>query len=255
VQVGLASIRPGTGELVALVGGNDFLASQQNWATLKAPPGQLLRPFAIAAGLSDRTTSFDVPTSVNKAYFRLVDSRRGHLVSTAAENAGVPPIPPADRPAPGLGPDALASPVDLATAYSTFVADGRRVPAHVIKEVRDSRGKLLWTATKHPGLKPVQAFPPETARLTSKLIGEGKATTVNGLSIEKRRLNTKCRCRTQKGPQPLAAWHVGIAPELSTAVVYRAGPQGESALPPKIAAQWPTLTWAAYTGGPIPAGR
>ncbi|GAB2575676.1 transglycosylase domain-containing protein [Kribbella endophytica] len=258
VQVGLASIRPGTGELAALVGGNDFLKSQQNWATLKAPPGQLLRPFAIAAGLSDRTGPFDVRSSggsVNKAYFQLVDSKRGHLVSTAAENAGIPSIPPADRPAPGLGPDALASPVDLATAYSTFVADGRRVPAHVIKEVRDSRGKVLWTAAKHPGLKPVQAFTSEVAGLTSKLVGEGRSTTVNGLSIEKRRLNSKCRCRAQKGLQPLASWYVGFTPELSTAVVYRAGPQGESALPAKGAEQWPTLTWAAYAGGPIPAGR
>jgi membrane peptidoglycan carboxypeptidase len=258
LQVGLASIRPGTGEIAALVGGNDFLKSQLNWAMLKAPPGQLLRPFAIAAGLGDRTGPFDVPSSersVNKAFFQLVDSRRGQLVSTAAENAGIPPIPPADRSAPGLGPDALASPVDLATAYSTFVADGRRVPAHVIKEVRDSRGKLLWTAAKHPGLKPVQAFTSEIAGLTSKLLGEGKATTVNGLSIEKRRLNAKCRCRAQKGLQPLAAWYVGFTPELSTAVVYRAGPQGESALAAKGADQWPTLTWAEYAGGPVPAGR
>ncbi len=255
LQVGLASIRPGTGEVAALVGGNDFLKSQLNWATRKAPPGQLLRPFAIAAGLTDRTGPFDVPSSgkaVNKAYFHLVDSKRGHLVSTAAENAGIPPIPPADRPAPGLGPDALASPVDLATAYSTFVADGRRVPAHVIKEVRDARGKILWTAAKH---KPVQAFPPEIARLTSKLIGESRATTVKGLSLEKRRLNTRCHCRAQKGLQPLASWHVGFTPELSTAIVYRAGPQGESALPAKGAEQWPTLTWATYLGGPIPAGR
>ncbi|GAB3839381.1 hypothetical protein GCM10028799_81310 [Kribbella italica] len=258
VQVGLASIRPGTGEVAALVGGNDFLESQRNWATLKAPPGQLLRPFAITAGLTDRSRPFDVPSSgnsVNKAFFRLVDARRGHLVSTAAENAGVPPIPPADRAAPGLGPDALASPVDLATAYSTFVADGRRVPAHVIKEVRDSRGKVLWSAAKHPGLKPVRAFPSEIAQLTGKVVGEGRATTATGLSIEKRRLNAKCRCRAQKGLQPLASWYVGFTPELSTAVVYRAGSQGESALPAKGADQWPVLTWAAYAGAPVPAGR
>jgi membrane peptidoglycan carboxypeptidase len=258
LQIGLASVRPGTGELAALVGGKDFLKSQQNWATRKAPPGSLLRPFTIPAGLTDRTGPFDVPsseTSLNKAFFQLVDSQRGHLVANAAENAGVPPIPPADRPAPGLGPDALASPTDLATAYSTFVADGRRVPAHVIKEVMDSRGKVLCAAAKHPGLKPVQAFAPEVAKLTSQIVSDGKAATVNGLSIEKRRLNAKCRCRSQKGLQPLAAWYVGFTPELSTAVVYRAGPEGESALPTKGPDQLPVLTWAAYLGGPITAGR
>ncbi|MGC4943558.1 transglycosylase domain-containing protein [Kribbella sp. DT2] len=257
LQVGLASVRPGTGEVAALVGGNDFLASQRNWATLEAPPGALLRPFAVAAGLGDRGGPFDVPSSegsLNKAFFRLVDSKRGHLVSTAAEHAGIPPIPAADRPAPGLGPDSLASPVDVATAYSTFTAGGRRVPAHVIKEVRDSRGRVLWTAAKHPGLKQVQAFAPEVAELTRQLVGEGRAATVNGLSIEKRRLNAKCRCRSQKGLQPLASWYVGFTPEMSTALVYRAGKEGESALPKNVD-KWPVQAWASYLGGAVPAGR
>ncbi|MEV6285633.1 transglycosylase domain-containing protein [Kribbella sp. NPDC051770] len=254
LKTGLASIRPGTGELVALVGGNDFLGSQVNWATRKAPPGTLLRPFTIAAGLDNRaaerrpegardTEPFEVPLSepaLNKAFFRLVDSRRGHLVSTAAEHAGIPPIPAADRPAPGLGPDALAAPVDLATAYSTFVAGGRRVPVHVIKEVRDSRGKVLWSAAKHPGLKPVQALAPEVAELTGRVVGSGRSAVVNGLSVEKRRLNAKCRCKAQKGLQPLAAWYVRISPDLATTVVYRAGKEGESAMP---GLEWPSATW------------
>jgi membrane peptidoglycan carboxypeptidase len=259
LQIGLASIRPGTGELVALVGGADFLKSQQNWATLKAPPGQLLRPFAVPAGFADRTRAFDVPyseTSLNKAFFQLVDSKRGQLIATAAEAAGIPRIPKADRAAPGLGPDALASPVDLAAAYSTFAAKGRRVPTHVIKEVRDARGKVLWSAAKQAGLRPVQAFPAEVAQLTSQIVGQSKATTVNGLSIEKRRLNAKCRCKKQKGLQPLASWQVGYTSDLSTAVVYRAGKQGESALPIDNAKLGPSITWAAYLGyGPVLAYR
>lgn len=227
LQVGLASIRPGTGEVAALVGGTDFLKSQQNWATTKAPPGSLLRPFAIPAAFGG---PFDPPyseASLSKLFFELVDSKQGHLIAEAAEAAGIPQLPTADRAAPGLGPDALASPLELAAAYSTFVAKGRRVPTHVIKEVRDARGKVLWSAAA----RPVQSFPAEMAQLTSQILGESRATTVKGLSIEKRRLNAKCRCRKQKGLQPLAAWQLTFNADLSTAVVYRAGKQGESALP------------------------
>ncbi|WP_405059240.1 penicillin-binding protein [Kribbella sp. NBC_01505] len=237
LQIGLASVRPGTGEVAALVGGTDFLKSQQNWATTKAPPGALLRPFAIPAALTDRTAPFDAPeseSSLNRAFFQLVDSKRGPLIASAAEAAGIPRIPKADRAAPGLGPDALASPLDLASAYGVFAASGRKVVPHVIKEVRDARGKLLWSAAKQKGLEPVQVYPAEVAQLTGKIVGGSKATTVNGLSIEKRQANRKCRCRDHRGQQPLASWQLDYSPDLSTAVVYRAGKEGGSALPPGL---------------------
>ncbi|TDD63416.1 penicillin-binding protein [Kribbella antibiotica] len=259
LQIGLASVRPATGEVAAVVGGADFLKSQLNWATTKAPPGALLRPFAIPAGLADRSGAFEVPSSegsLNRAFFQLVDSKRGPLIAAAAEAAGIPRIPPTDRQAPGLGPDALASPLDLASAYGVFAADGRKVTPHVIKEVRDAHGKLLWSAATQKGLEPAQVYPAAAAILTAKLVGGSKATTVNGLSIEKRKANLKCRCRANKGLQPLASWHVGYSSDLSTAIVYRAGKQGESALPLDNTKEGPTLTWFRYLGGlAVPALR
>nr|WP_238355814.1 transglycosylase domain-containing protein [Kribbella sandramycini] len=256
LQIGLASVRPGTGEVVALVGGADFLKSQRNWATTKAPPGALLRPFAIPAGLGTGAGELNSEVSLDRMFFELVDSRRGPLIAAAAEAAGIPRLPKADQLAPGLGPDALASPLDVASAYSVFAANGRRTAPHVVKEVRDARGKVLWSAAKHRGLPTVQVYPDKVAALTNELIGGGKATTVSGLSIEKRQANAKCRCRRSKGSELFASWHVGYSGDLSTAVVHRAGDQGGSALPGGGAKLGATLTWAQYLGlWKVPAVR
>jgi membrane peptidoglycan carboxypeptidase len=254
LHVGLASVRPGTGELVAMVGGPNFLKSQRNWATTKAPPGTLLRPFVLAAGLADHGRPFALSESsagLDRAYFDLVDSGRGPLIAKAAEAAGIPPIPAVDRGSPGLGPDALASPVDLAAAYSTFAADGLRVPTHVIKEVRDSRGKLLWSAGKDPGLRPTRAFGSEVSKAATGILAQAnpagvpaKSSTVLGSSIENRRRTAKCHCRRYKKTQPLATWQVGYTSELSTALVYRAGTEGESALP---GTAFPAVTLASVS--------
>nr|WP_239062919.1 transglycosylase domain-containing protein [Streptomyces sp. SID13031] len=244
-QIALASVRPGTGEVVALVGGRDFLKNQQNWATTKAPPSTLLRPFALAGGSTGK--------DLDRQYFDLVDARRGELISTAAESAGIPRIPKADRAAPGLGPDPLASPLDLAVAYGTFAADGRRARPHVIKEVRDSHGKVLWSAGKQPDLRPVQALRPEAARDIDAVLLGGKGASATGLSIEKRRFNKKCGCKKYKGAQDtVASWWIGYTPELSTAVLYRAGKLGESDLGKTFTSDgWPIATWSAYAQQPV----
>ena len=61
-----------------------------------------------------------------------------------AEAAGHPEaIPEADRDNPStvLGPNAYASPVDMAGAYATFADEGKRTPVHMIKEVTDPKAR------------------------------------------------------------------------------------------------------------------
>ena len=53
LHVGMASVQPGTGELLAMYGGPDYLKSQLNWATATARPGSGFKPFALAAALED----------------------------------------------------------------------------------------------------------------------------------------------------------------------------------------------------------
>jgi len=241
LHLALASVRPRTGEVLALVGGRDYLKNQQNWATTKAPPATLLRPFALVASPSEE--------SINSTYFDLVDARQGEFISAAAEAAGIPRIPRADRGAPGLGPDPLASPLDMATAYATLAADGSRVRPQVIKEVRDSHGKVLWAADP----KPAQAIDQKIAQYVFGAVMGGKGGSATGLSIERRRFNKKCGCKRYKGGKDtLATWWVGSSPELSTAVLYRAGKEGESDLARfGIDESRPGRVWSAYVGQPL----
>jgi membrane peptidoglycan carboxypeptidase len=185
LHIGLASVRPGTGELVAMYGGPDFLKSQLNWATLRARPGSSFKPFAVAAALEDQKPlnimlQGDSPIvvqgqrlrnelntdygqvdllkateeSVNTAFYDLIDNQMDNgpdKLVNVAEAAGIPKTAALERgrnnPSTVLGPDPYASPVEMANAYATFAANGKYVPVHTIKLVRGMTGKTRWSDT------------------------------------------------------------------------------------------------------------
>jgi membrane peptidoglycan carboxypeptidase len=304
LHVGLASVKPGTGELVAMYGGPDFLKNQLNWATLRARPGSSFKPFALAAALQDGrdlygTYQGDSPIivqgkklnnefdqdygdvtllkatedSINTAYYDLVDKQMDNGPSKlvdAAEAAGIPRTKAieADRnnPSTVLGPNAYASPVDMASAYATFAAKGWYVPVHSVKEVKTSAGTVRWSQAK---LQPVRRFDEQTVALVNYALqsvvekgsGEGakeldravagKTGTAGGVAVEHRKANAACDgCKD--GDDTLTSWWVGYTPELSTAVLYRAGNTGEGDLDPFsdekafFGGNWPLQTWLAY---------
>ena len=81
----------------------------------------------------------------------------------------------------------------------------------------------------------------------------GKTGTAGGLGVEKRRANAKCKCeRYEDGQDTLTSWWVGYTPQLSTAVLYRAGNEGESDLDPYtddkafFGGNWPVRTWLNF---------
>ncbi|WP_185441761.1 transglycosylase domain-containing protein [Kribbella qitaiheensis] len=188
LHIGMASVRPGTGELVAVYGGPDYLKNQLNWATLRARPGSSFKPFAVSAALQndfniystfqgdspievqghklknefnkdfgDVTLKEATEQSINTAFYDLVDNQMengpAELVK-AAEAAGIPKTNALERgkdnPSTVLGPDPYASPVEMANAYATFAARGLYVPVHTIKKV-DYPGKAQdWTDAKLP---------------------------------------------------------------------------------------------------------
>jgi membrane peptidoglycan carboxypeptidase len=201
LHIGMASVRPGTGELVAVYGGGDYLKNQLNWATLRARPGSSFKPFAVSAALQDNfdiysTFQGDSPIivqgqklknefnddfgdvslkqateqSINTAFYDLVDNQMedgpAKLVK-AAEDAGIPKTAALERgrnnPSTVLGPDPYASPVEMANAYATFAARGLYVPVHTIKAI-DYPGKAKdWSDKTEPKYKPQQNVPPDVA--------------------------------------------------------------------------------------------
>ncbi|MFC6158078.1 transglycosylase domain-containing protein [Kribbella sp. NPDC058693] len=306
LHIGMASVQPGTGQLLAMYAGPDYLKSQLNWATTKARPGSSFKPFALAAALQDGKSIYDIfqgdspitiqgqkfgnelstdygdvtllkatEESVNTAFYDLVDNKMDNgpeKVTAAAEAAGIPASKTLEddkgNPSTVLGPDAYASPVDMANAYATFAAEGKYTPLHVIKEVRGPDGKVLWSDASVLKQQK-QAFPPEVANMVNYVLQQvvkdgtgtgakdldrpvaGKTGTAGGVAVEDRAENKKCGgCKD--GSATLTSWWSAYTPQLSTSVLYRAGKDGESDLDPYsddpafFGGNWPLKTWLAF---------
>jgi membrane peptidoglycan carboxypeptidase len=306
LHIGMAAVQPGTGQLLAMYGGPDFLKSQINWATTKARPGSSFKPFALAAALEDGKSIYDIfqgdspitvqgqkfgnelstdygdvtllkatEESINTAFYDLVDNQMDNgpeKVTAAAEAAGIPASKALENdksnPSTVLGPNAYASPVDMANAYATFAAGGIYSPLHVIKEVRGPDGKVLWSDAKVMKQQK-KAFTPEIANMVNYVLQKvvtdgtgtgakdldrpvaGKTGTAGGVAVEDRAENKKCGgCK--EGSATLTSWWSAYTPQLSTSVLYRAGKDGESDLDPYsndpafFGGNWPLKTWLAF---------
>ena len=53
LHVGVATVQPGTGALVAFYGGQDFLKSELNWAAQRGMVGSTMKPFTLATALEN----------------------------------------------------------------------------------------------------------------------------------------------------------------------------------------------------------
>lgn len=280
VHAGGASVRPGTGEVVAMYGGTNYLRRQFNDATqAKIPPGSSFKPFALAAALEKgislksrfagnspfeaegvkvnnegdedygRTVDLLRATedSINTAYVDLTVNELGpDKVVDSAIRAGVPKESPGleDNPQVALG-SASVNTVDMANAYATFAAGGERAKAHLIAKVTTRTGEVAYEAPTEVKREFKDDVVRDVTYALSQVVEKGSGKRAQDLDRP-----AAGKTGTHEG---LTAWFVGFTPQLSTAVgFYREGNggleslDGVGGLDQFTGGRYPAQIWTAY---------
>lgn len=248
LRIGLVAVRPGTGEVVAMYGGTDYVTDPINNATRPfAQAGSTFKTFALTAaveagigldslwdgnspaeiqGYSVRNygdTSFgevDLRTataaSINTAYVAVEDQVGVDNVADAAYRLGLP------VDTPGQSPDTLdltfvlgtASPSGLAMAnsYATLAARGQRAATTTVKEVYGTNGGLQYSWD--PAREQVVA-----SEVTDTVTSALQSVIAGGTATGAQALGRPAAGKTGTSNENKSMWFVGYTPQLSTAVL------------------------------------
>ena len=249
LRIGLVAIRPGTGEVLALYGGRDYLERQLNDATQSiAQAGSTFKPFAIVAALEkgipltsmwngDSPQTFDdlgkpyevfnygnegwgqvdllfaTKHSINTVFVPLGIEVGPDNVVDVARRAGIPETV-AMMPTPSfvLG---TSSPhvIDVANAYATFAAQGVRSKPYLVSQVIGSNKGVLFEAT------------PSTEEVFSKdvmadLTYALKGTITGGTGAAALALGRPAAGKTGTSHSNASAWFSAYTPQIAASVSF-----------------------------------
>lgn len=285
LRIGMASVRPQTGEVVAMYGGKDYLANQLNDATqATALAGSTFKPFALAGALEDgislystwdgsspRTingytlqnygnTSYGTVTllkatenSINTPYVELGETIGTENVKRAAIRAGVP------RDTVGLKADpttvlGTASPtaLDMAHAYSTFAARGQRADLQMIKSVKTPDKATDYELKVETRREFDENVMDNVNYALQQVVNVGTGTTALGLG-------RPSAGKTGTTDNNMSAWYVGYTPQLSTAVMMAKSDkngnmvtlEGTGGMSSVTGGSFPAQMWTAYMRGAL----
>jgi membrane peptidoglycan carboxypeptidase len=284
LHAAIASVAVGSGEVLALYGGPDYVASSRNWATTDRPAASTFKAYAVVAGLRNGfslrstfngntfTPKGDASTirnefntqygtvslvkatadSINTAFVDLTQQipNGPAQVIKAANDAGV---------ATGAGWDANnrialgtaeVSPLEQATGYATIANGGTYVPTHVVKEVKDSTGKVLFTAKPETQSNIDPNVAKDTTFALENVVNEGTGAKVSSLG---RQIAGKTGTADVNG-HIVSSWFIGYTKQVSTAVMFVAGDGGNASLDAYarkgdsafFGGTYPALTWLDY---------
>ena len=250
LRIGLVAVKPGTGEVVAMYGGTDFLTSPINNATQAiGQAGSTFKPFALAAGVEDgvaldsvwngdsgvtidgykvnnygdRVVGRDHPAQGHRAVGEL-RLRRGSRRRSATTRSSTPPTR-AGIPEDTAGArcrcarSRSASPRRTSStspgAYATFAARGQQVrPRSSSRRSRGPNGGVLFALDPTPK----QAFDPEVADTVNYALQQGRHRRHRLRGA--RASAARPRARPARPTSNKSAWFAGYTPDLAAAVMF-----------------------------------
>ncbi|HEY5847833.1 MAG TPA: transglycosylase domain-containing protein [Microlunatus sp.] len=286
LHAAVASVEVGTGEVLALYGGPDFVKNSRNWATTPRPTASTFKTYALAAGLDDgfslRSTfmgnTFTPPgdstsvrnefsnqygqnvpllrataDSINTAFVDMTGEMKGdgpEKIMKMAEAVGAPKGAGWDASSRVALGTAEVSPLDQAGAYATFANEGTHVANHVVREVRDADDKIIYQAAPEEERAVSEDISRDVNYALSNVVEQGTGGTVRTLN---RPVAGKTGTKDVKD-DIVSAWFVAYTPQISTAVMYVAGEDGNGDLDgfarpgdsTFFGGTYPALTWADY---------
>jgi membrane peptidoglycan carboxypeptidase len=282
LHIGLLSIKPGTGEILAMYGGKDYLKYQFNAATQGiASGGSSFKPFALVAALEagipltsvwngDSPKVYDdgigrpyvvnnyggeewgnisllkaTEHSVNTIYVPLGIKAGVDKVVDVARRAGIPTsVEMVASPSVTLG---SSSPhvIDLANAYATFAAQGVYAKPFIINEVQGPNKGILYQGR----IQAQEVFSKEVmADLTYALY---RVTVAGTGGIVGARLGRPSAGKTGTSNDNASAWYNGYTPEVAASVAFYRDDATQSlngigGLTSVTGGSFPARIWAAY---------
>jgi membrane peptidoglycan carboxypeptidase len=285
LHIGLAAVRPGTGEIIAMYGGADYLTRQLNDATQSiAQAGSTFKPFALIAGLEvgipltsvwngDSPQVFDdlgkpypvanygeegwgqinllqaTAHSVNTVFVPLGQKAGLDKVVDAARRAGIPEtVEMVAAPSVVLG---VASPhvLDVANSYATFAAQGIYSKPYLIASVTGSNKGLLYEGQ----IQTQEVFSKDVmADLTYAL----KGVVTNGSGFAALALGRPAAGKTGTSQSNASAWFSGYTPQLAASVAFFRDSASESlkgigGMTTLTGGSFPARIWTAFMKGAL----
>jgi membrane peptidoglycan carboxypeptidase len=290
LHAAIASVDVNSGEVIALYGGPDFVKNSRNWATTPRPTASTFKTYALAAGLKDGYSllnrfsgntftppgeskpvrnefshqygqSVDLITatkdSINTAFVDLTSQMDNgpRKIMKMAQAVGAPKGAGWDKTSRIPLGTAEVSPLAQANAYATFANDGVVVPDHVVREVRDRKGRVIYKANPEKKRVVSEDIAHDVTFALSNVVQEGTGSAVQTLDRPiAGKTGTKDRKNADGSSDIVSAWFVAYTRQISTAVMYVAGNSGTSDLDNYarpgdstfFGGTYPALTWADY---------
>jgi membrane peptidoglycan carboxypeptidase len=242
VRTALVAVEPGTGKVLAMYGGPDYVTRPFNDATQSIPPmGSTFKPFVLAAALESGmplSTRFNgrspqtiagqkyvndsgeqfgdinlvtaTAHSVNTVFVQLGEKVGVRKVIDAAHAAGLPPSTKLSANGSMLLGSDSTHPIDEAAAYATFAAKGVYAKPYVVQSVTDASGKVLYQAKAQTQKAFSAGVAADVAYAMQQVIKSGTGTSA--------KIGRPAAGKTGTTSGNVSAWFTGYTPQLSAAV-------------------------------------